>query len=211
MFFAVAVKEGSKASEVLGGIGLVVGTRCGEVNVRHHGPHRLTHQGRTLHGIEGAPGGIIGLHAEIGAEQRLGLSLTHLGVGGSACEVEHGSAEARVFEVDEPQALAVIEEIGGQQVMVAKDDGKRQLRRLESIRHCKQARQFSEERALPLAQRSVPEGADSELLGLLEAAKGQVGAARVAEGRWGAGADAGESARILVVYNAVLNALATLG
>ena len=37
---------------------------------------------------------------------------------------------------------------------MAEDDGKRQLRRLEGIRHCKEARQFGEEWALPLAQRA---------------------------------------------------------
>ena len=46
-------------------------------------------------------------------------------------EVEHGGAEAGIFVVDQPQAAAVVDEVGGQQVMVADDDGQIRLRRFE--------------------------------------------------------------------------------
>jgi len=48
-------------------------------------------------------------------------------VGAEVGEVEHGGAEARIFVVDQPQAPAVVDDVGGQQVVMAESDGKRQL------------------------------------------------------------------------------------
>ncbi len=64
-----------------------------------------------------------------------------------------------------------------------------------------------------LAQRNMPADADKQVLALLEAARSEVRAALVADGQWGAASasNLGESGLGLIIYNAVLNTLSTLG
>ncbi len=52
---------------------------------------------------------------------------------GDARKIEHRGREAGIFEVDQPQPFAVVEEIRGQQVVVAEYDGQRGLHLFELV------------------------------------------------------------------------------
>ena len=85
----------------------------------HDAPHRLAEVGHEAHELERLAVCRPGL-AEVGAEQRLALRRVELVVDGEVREVEEPVSHPRVLPVDDPQALAVVEEVRVQEVVVAR-------------------------------------------------------------------------------------------
>ena len=67
------------------------------------------------------------------SRSRLFLLIGKAAVGGDVGEIEQRRAEAAVFPVDEPQTLAVVEEVAGEKIMMAEHDRLRELAVLEHI------------------------------------------------------------------------------
>ena len=123
-------EAGIEAGEVFGGVGGIVGAGGVEVDDRDQRPQGLAQQRRALHRGVAAQELVAGGGAEIGGEEGAGLGGVEAGIGGEIGEIEHGGAEAGIFVVDQPETLAVVDEIGGQQVVVAEGDGQRRSGRL---------------------------------------------------------------------------------
>ena len=133
-------------------VGDVVGAGRVEVQLGHHAPHRLAQERRHLHGGVAAADGVVGRTAEIGGEQRLGVVRAHPRVRGDAGQVEHRRAEAGILEVDQPQLPAVVDEVRGQEVMVAEDDRHGRLRPLHLGRQLQEPVKARGHAALALGQ-----------------------------------------------------------
>ena len=63
--------------------------------------------------------------AEVSLQHEAGLSRIELVVGDQSAEVEQRAVESGIVPVDQPQPLAVVDEIGRQQIVVAEHDGHR--------------------------------------------------------------------------------------
>ena len=152
---AIGVERRVEPRQVFRGVGDVVDAGRVEMQLGDHAPHRLAQQRGALHG--GVRAADLGARrrAEIGGEQFVGFVGRHAGVGGDAGEVEHRRVEAGIFEVDQPQPLAVVEEVGRQQIVVAEDDRQRLLRLLQLVGEREIAGQFAcVMRLLPACQRA---------------------------------------------------------
>ena len=84
-----------------------------------------------------------GGRAVVGREQRRPLVGRHAGVGGEAAEVEERRVEAGILPVDEPEPVAVVDEVGGQKVVVPEDDLDRPGRRLQPLGRRREAREVA--------------------------------------------------------------------
>ena len=123
-----------EAGEVLGGVGGVVEVELG-MDLGDHAPHRLAQQRGGGHRGEAQAERVVGRPRRNRPRAAGGLQVRgKLVVGGEAAEIEERGVEAGVFPVDQPEALAVVDEVGGQQVVVAEDDVDRAERRLEALR-----------------------------------------------------------------------------
>ena len=85
-------------------------------------------------GRAGRERALVGGLAPVGGEEGVGLGLVHAGVRGGPGEVEERRGEGGVLEVDEPEARAVVEDVGREQVVVAEDDFDRLRRETEQLR-----------------------------------------------------------------------------
>ena len=85
-----------------------------------HAPHRLAEVRHVAEqGERGAPA-LVGRLAEVLGEQQLLALLVQLVVDREVPEVEVAVAHARVLPVHDPHALAVVQEVGAQEVVVAR-------------------------------------------------------------------------------------------
>ena len=87
-----------------------------------HAPHGLAQQRGRGHGGGAAAQLIVDRPAEIELKRCFGLLAGKLAVGGKAAEIEQRRVEPGIFPVHQPQPLAVIDEIGGEQIVVAEHD-----------------------------------------------------------------------------------------
>ena len=62
---------------------------------------------------------VVGRAFVVGFQQLQFVLLGEPGHGGHACKVEQRRAEAAIFPVDQPDPLAVVDEVGRQEVVVA--------------------------------------------------------------------------------------------
>src|SRR6202140_2597330 len=86
-------------------------------------PHqRLTQQGGTLYRCECAPRRRRDRPAKIALQQRCLEYSAQLVVRGQVGEVEQRRVKSGVFPVDQPQALTVVDQIGGEQIVVTEHD-----------------------------------------------------------------------------------------
>ena len=143
---AEALAEGGESSvepgEVLVGISRIVHAGAVEMVDRDQRPQRFAQQRRGLHGGVAAQEVLARRTAEIGFEQQPRLLRAEIVVRAQIGEVEHRGAEAGIFVVDQPEPRAVVDEVGGEQVVVAGDDRQRHLRRLELGVHSGPLRQW---------------------------------------------------------------------
>ncbi len=145
-------ERGLEAGAVVGGVGGVVeGDR--RVQLGDHAPQRLAQQRGRGHRGGAAQQVRVGRGLEVGFEQGGALVGVHAGVGGEAAEVEQGRVEAGVFPVDQPEPVAVVEDVGRQQVVVAEHDLDRADGRFERVGSGQQRRQVGAVRAAALVER----------------------------------------------------------
>lgn len=123
----MASKRLMYSADVFGCIGDVVDAGSREEKFGDHAPHGLAKCSGHFHGVVGAGQGEVRSLAEIAA-QHLAF---HGGVkavgGGNVGEVEHSGAKGAILPVNEPEAPAIVHEVGGQKIVVAEDDGQRHL------------------------------------------------------------------------------------
>ena len=143
----------AKRSRIVVGVGGVVEVERVEIELRDHAPHRLAQQRGAFHGVVAAPA------APRRARGRNRSSSSHRSsvasnavVGGEIGEIEQRRVEAGIVPVDQPEPLAVVDEIGGQQIVVAEDDRQAAPARLRASSTDRQpARQI---RHMPMLRRS---------------------------------------------------------
>ena len=133
LFGAVDGIDPAEAVEIVHGVGGIVEVELG-MNLRNHAPHGFAQERGALHRPVALVERRVRIVAEIGGQHPALLLGVELAVGGEIGEVEERRVEAGIVPVDQPDALAVIEEIAGDQVVVAEDqfdrsDGQLQARR----------------------------------------------------------------------------------
>ena len=113
--------DAGEAVHVVERIGGVVEIELG-MDLRDHAPHRLAQERGAFHGAIAPPQRGVGRAAEIGRQHPLFLRHVELVVGGEVGEIEERRVEAGIVPVDQPDAGAVVDEIAGEQVVVAEDE-----------------------------------------------------------------------------------------
>src|SRR5258705_3076718 len=110
------------ACEEIGGVRAVVDAWHVGARLRHHRPSRLAQRARDLHCVERTLDVVTHGAFEIGFEQTPILCRREAAVRPEVREIEHRGAESAVFPIDEPESIAVVDEVAGQQVVMAEDD-----------------------------------------------------------------------------------------
>ena len=106
-----------EAIQVVERVGAIVEVER-RVNLRDHAPHRLAQQRRAFHGAVAAHQRRVGRPAEIGRQHPTFLLGCELVVRSEIGEVEKRGVETGVVPIDEPQPRAVVDEVGGEKVVV---------------------------------------------------------------------------------------------
>ena len=123
----------SVAAEIFFRIGDIIDARRIEMKLRNHAPHGFAQGRGRLHGIEARAAALHRCGAEIGFEQHALFSSAEGIIRGDIGEVEHGVPKPPYSQSISHSRLPVIHEIGGQKIVMAEDDRKRNLGILHRI------------------------------------------------------------------------------
>jgi hypothetical protein len=112
---------------------MIVDARNAHVRLRHERPRRLAQCTCDLHRVERALDFVGRGRFEVGIEKPPIVGCGEASVGGEIREIEHRRAESAILPVDQPETRAVVDEVAGQEVVMAEDDRERHLRRLQRV------------------------------------------------------------------------------
>jgi hypothetical protein len=106
-----------------------------------HAPERLAQERRRRHRPHATTQIAVNRALEIKLQHVFGRLERRSAVRGEAPDIEQRRVEAGIFPVDQPQPLAVVEQIAGEHVIVAEDNVDRSDRLFQALHHLREGRQ----------------------------------------------------------------------